>query len=282
METGLTKNQILSELSRSPHGELKEYLPIGQKAAKQEPEFLAHLIAWDRINGAIRDAKVALPIVSLSTGTLPDELAENSLAHVAMLNPRESVRGYRFALEIKLPKQMRAFRRLIEGYLRERESNWPKWDRIAIQHRKVLKELYALAHVKPGSHADAILFKGERPKGSVFEAVAGLKDMTPTEAAGTIMEWRIPFLIALGALGKKAKEPDLVQALIQRMSPTELVTNTKMLEKLGMKTNPALRGAYEKALEKAGSSKKNVLKTTRAAEAMQDEGLKAKLRGLQD
>ena len=41
---------------------------------------------------------------------------------------------------------------------------------------------------------------------------------------------------------------------VERMTPTELVTNTKMLEKLGIKTNPALRGAYEKALERTAAS----------------------------
>jgi hypothetical protein len=130
--------------------------------------------------------------------------------------------------------------------------------------------------------ADAILFKGERPRGSVFEAVANLKSMSNSEAAGTIMERRIPFLIAMGALGPKAKEPDLVMALIERMSPTELVTNSKMLERLGVKTVPALRAAYEQAIGRAASSKKATLKTTRAAEAMDDEGISDKLRDLQE
>lgn len=95
------------------------------------------------------------------------------------------------------------------------------------------------------------------------------------------MRYRIPFLIAMGALGEKAKEPDLVQALIQAMSPSELTTNVKMLEKLGLKTNPALRGAFDAAMTKAATSKKNTLKTTQAVEAVEDEGLKEKLRGLQ-
>ena len=281
METGITKNQIISELSRSPHGKLNEYLNVGQMAAKQEPEFLAHLIAWDQRKGAIRDAKVALPIVSLSVD-FPEELAENSFAHVGLLGPRELVRAFRFALEVRLPKRMRSLRRVVTAYLQEREANYPKWERLAVQHKATLKELYALSHTRPSSRADSILFKGERPAGSVFEAVANLSKMSSGEAAGTIMERQIPFLIAMGALGQKAKEPDLVLALIERMSPTELVTNTKMLEKLGIKTNPALRGAYEQALTKASKSKKNVLKTTRAAEAIEDQGLKEKLRGLQD
>lgn len=282
METGLTKNKILSELSRSPHGKLVEYVEIGREATKKEPEFFAHLIAWDRLKGQVRDAKVALPIVSLSVPEFPAELGENSLAHLALLGPREFVRAFRFSLELRLPGRMRAIRRLAEAYLREREANYPKWERLAIQHRRTLKELYALAHVKPSEKAEEILFKGQYPEGSLFQIVSRLKDMSPTEAAGTIMEKRIPFLIAIGALGKKAKEADLVLALIKRMSPTELVTNTKMLEKLGIKTNPALRGAFQEAIKKASTSKANILKTTRAAEAIEDEETKEKLRGLQE
>lgn len=283
MEQGITKNAILSQLSRSPHGKLTEYLPVGKRAAAEEPEFLAHLIAWDKVKGQVRDAKVALPIVSLAVPGFPEELAENSLAHLAMLGPRELVRAYRFAIEVRLPGRMRQIRRLVEQYLREKEEDRRGWDRLAVQHRHSLKELYALAHVKPGAKADSILFKGDKPFGSVFDVISRLKDMAPVEAAGEILERRIPFLIALGALGSKAKDPDLVLALIQRMSPTELVTNTKMLEKLGIKTNPALRGAYENALERtAKSGGANLLKTTRAVEAMEDEGLKEKLRGVQE
>lgn len=291
MERGLTKNQIISELTRSPHGKLTEYLATGQKMAMEEPEFMAHLIAWDKIKGQIRDAKVALPVVSLTVPNFPEELAENSFAHLALLGPRELLRSYRFALEIRngtaLPR--RKMRTLVERYLRNKESNKRKWMRLAVQHRNTLRELYALTHVKPMEEGNVILFgrnwdgtKAAMPTGSVFETIANLKYMSPVEAAGAIIENKIPFLIAMGALGKKAQEPDLVLALINRMSPTELVTNTKMLERLGVKSNPALRGAYEQALERASKSKKNVLKTTRAAEAISDEGLKEKLRGLQE
>lgn len=283
MEQGLTKNQILSELSRSPHGKLTEYVDIGVKAVKQEPEFMAHLIAWDHVKGQVRDAKVALPVVSLKDPSFPTELAENSLAHLAKLGPRELLRAYRFALELKLPGHMRQIRKLVECYLKEQEHEpVSKWNRLAVQHRHTLKELYALTHTKPGEHANLILFKGEKPKGSIFETVSQLGNMSPKEAAGSIMEWRIPFLIALGALGKKAKEPELVLALINRMSATELITNTKMLEGLGMQTNPMLKGAYQEALKKAQTSTKNVLKTTRAAENIDNEELKANLRGVQE
>lgn len=287
METGLTKQRVIAELSKSSHGALKDYLDIGRKAVAEDGAFYQHLIAWDRTHGQIRDSKVAMPVIGLAYERDP-ELVDNSLAHIALLGPRELARAYRFALEIRLPGKMRELRRLVESYLHQKESD-KGWDHLAIQHRGTLKELYALAHTKPEKERTNVVLYGRNfdktkaalPKGSVFEVVANLKNMGATEAAGAIMKYRIPFLIAMGALGAKAKDTDLVLALISAMSATELVTNTKMLEKLGMKTNPALRGAYDAALAKAATSKKNTLKTTAAVEAVEDEGLKEKLRGLQ-
>ena len=287
-ETGVTKQALISQLSKSPHGSLKEYLPVGKVGFQQEPEFMSRLTAWDRTHGQIRDSKVALPVIGLAT--LKDsELIDNALAHIALLGPRELARAYRFALEIRLPGKMRELRRLVESYLHEKEQD-KGWDHLAIQHRGTLKELHALTHSKPEKERTNVVLYGRNfdkakaplPKGSVFEVVANLKNMSPTEAAGSIMRYHIPFLIAMGALGSKAKEPDLVLALIGAMSPTELTTNVKMLEKLGLKTNPALRGAFDKAMEKAATSKKATLKTTKAAEAVTDTVLKEKLQGLQD
>lgn len=280
-ESGLTKQRIIAELTRSPHGNLKEYLPIGVPATTQEPEFMAHLVAWDALKGQVRDAHVALPVVMLSVSTIHEDFIDNALAHIAKLNPRELLRAYRFALEIKLPGRMRRILTVVRLYLRTLEAQG-HWQRVALQHRAVLKELYAVTHTHPSLQADTVLFKNDYTHASLFQAVATLKSMSPQEAAGTIIEKKIPFLIALGALGAKAKEVDLVLALIKRMTPTELITNTKMLEKLGVKTNPALRGTFEAALLNASRSKANVLKTTRATEAIQDEGLKAKLRTVQE
>lgn len=281
-EHGLTKNQIIKELTRSPHGKLAEYVPIGGPAQQEEPEFFAHLIAWNDLRGQIRDAKVALPVIALSRGKTHEDFSENALAHMATLDPRNFLRSLRFARELKTPNYGKAIRQTVERYLRAREKRLPWWIKTAVQHRKSLKELYALYHVKPFPFADQVLFKGYRPKNSVFEAIAQLRGMAPVEAAGTILECKIPFLIALGALGPRAKEPDLVLALIDRMSPTELVTNMKMLERLGVKSNPALRSALEEALKKAAKSDKNIMKTTVAADAVEDEGMRAKLQNLQE
>ena len=132
METGLTRNTIIAQLSRSPHGKLQEYLAVGQQATKQEGEFMAHLIAWDRQHGQIRDAKVALPVVSLSVPEFPQELRENSLAHIALLGPRELLRAYRFALEIRPRGRMLQLKNLVGSYLHEKEAGGRNsWNRLA-------------------------------------------------------------------------------------------------------------------------------------------------------
>jgi len=286
-ESGITKQRLIAELSKSSHGKLSDYVPIGRQGVVTEGEFFQHLIAWDKIHGQVRDSKVALPVIGLAYET-DAELLDNALAHLAMLGPRELLRAYRFAMETKLPGKMRKFHRLVEAYLSQKEQD-RGWDHLAIQHRGTLKELYALSHTKPEKERTNVVLYGRNfdktkaplPKGSVFEAVANLKNMAPLEAAAAITKFKIPFLIAMGALGAKMKEPDLVLALMSRMSATELQTNVKMLEKLGIKTSPALRAAFEEGLKKVATSTKTTLKTTAAIEAIEDEGLKEKLRGVQ-
>lgn len=275
----ITKQRIIADLSRSAHSKLDEYAPITRAAVQHEPEFLAHLIAWNERVGQVRDSKVALPVVSLMKGFA---FAENSLAHLALRDPRNLVRAVKFARAMLVDQgRSKEIRRVIERYLRSREDHFPQWTRAALQHRASMKSLYALYHVKPSPLAHAILFQGYKPPGSVFEAVAQLKDMPALEAAGTIAKHRIPYLIAVSAVGARLKDPafktDITMALIDTMSPSELVTNTKMLEGLGIKTNPALRAAFEAGLKRVAGSTANVLKTTRAAEVMDDEGLKTKL-----
>jgi len=278
MEQGITKNQIISELTRSPHGDLAQYVPVAQQAAAMDPEFLAHLISWNEQHGSIRDSKVALPVVSLSVQGFDEELKDNSLAHLALLDPRNLVRAVEFAKQVKIPGNGRALGRLVERYLRARERNPGWWIRTALSHKASLKRLYALHHLRPiTDEANSVIMRDERPEGSVFWVLGQLKTMEPAQAAGEIAKHKIPFLVALGALGARAQEEPVVLALIDRMSATEIVTNTKALEKMGLQTSPALRAAYEQKLEQVKTSKQVNLKAQRASEAQTDEGLKAKL-----
>lgn len=278
-EAGLTRNQIITLLTRSPHGKLDEYVPHVVQAAHEDPQFLAHLIAWNETKGSVRDAKVALPVSSLIAGY---PYSENSLAHLALLDPRNLARAMDFAWATKTPGHGHALVRLVEEYLRARESSPRWWERTVLQHRQSMKRLYARFHVKPAAFADQLLFKGIRVPGGLFDGVAKLPQMPPPMAAEFVLDNQIPFLVAVSVLGKRIHEPAMVLALIERMSATELVTNTKLLHRLGVKDNPALRAAYEAGLSRVSISKKAVFKTSRAADAVDDAVLSEKLRGAQE
>lgn len=281
----LTKQRIIAELTRSPHGKLNEYLPVGRQAVAQDQEFFAHLIAWNNRRGEVKDAKKALPVLGL--GSTHSQFLENAAAHLADLDVREFtklVTDRPFIKEALGTYQPRALRRLVERYLRNLENDKYRLQPVMLQHRKMLHTLYSVYRISPAEFVKRIIFLDEAPAGSVFEVVRRLGTMTPTEAAGAIVERKIPFLIAQGALQGKLKDPDIMMALIKRMSPNELVTNMKRFEKLGVREHPALRATLDEALEKAGTSKKGkaTLKTSRAVAAVTDESLKLKLKRLQE
>lgn len=287
-ESGLSRNQIFVELAKSEHGDLKAYVPVGYAAAREHPDFLAHLLVWNKDKGQVRDTKVALPVIALMNQNLDEEFVDNALACLTLLNPREMLKAYRFVLETRPRERMTLIKRTLVSRFHLQEKNWPRWERTMLQHRETLRELFALLSYPPVDiRTDACLFrrKGTQklsyPPGGLFELVAGLKNMSPKEAAGMILTQRLPFLPVTGALGDKSKDPDVVLALIKSMTATELVTNMKKLERLGVKTNPALRDALQQALGKSASSTANVLKATTAAENIGDEDLAADLNKLQ-
>lgn len=281
-ESTWTKAEIISTLTRSPHGKLTDYLPQAAPAAAQDADFFAHLIAWNRRKGQIRDAKVALPVIALAAKPKHPAHVENALAHLAALGPREFARAVSFARDIKAPSRL--MRRLVARYLANIERQPLHWQRVAVQHRHTLKGLYATHHLTMTPSTRAILF--ERADSGVFGVIKALKTMTATHAAAAIMDHKIPFLVARGAMGKRMQEPDVLLALLQRMTPTEIVTNAKTLQKLGVSSVPALRAAMEAALAKVGASggRGATLKTATAADALEDDDpvLTAKLNAAQE
>jgi hypothetical protein len=270
------RQSLINELLKSRHGDLPAFIPSTDKAA-EDPEFLSKLMVWNLAKGEIRDTKIALPIIALHHfGKEEKDLAESAMACLCSLDPRSLVKAYRFkkVLNRTIPG---GNRRVLENglklYLTSREENQGMWDRVALQHRHSLKELYAVAHFKPSDRAQAILFKGEYPKGSVFEDVARLKAMGAEEAAGTILNRKIPFQIAIGALGKKKedfiKAPELPLALMSSMSGQQLLASTKMLQSLGVFASPMLQSEYNKALQRSkGDKRVSTLKADKAAKAV--------------
>lgn len=295
-EIGIQRSDIVGKLNLSLHGDLAAYNGVIGQACKQDPEFLAHLISFDFTNGQIKDTKVALPVITLASKDFPDELVENSLAHLAMQSPREMLKALRFAIASNTPgRRQKALQKTIRAYLAHRESEPGKWSRLVARHRRAMNGLYTLAHAPMPEWASAVLFgfkkeNGVRvslaiPHGSIFADIRNLAQMPPAQVAATIQKWHLSPLVVSGAMtGAKAAQQDssVVQAGIDQMSDTEVVTRAKSLEKKGLSRDAGIKDTFRKKVAKATTSKKATLKTSIAADEVEDEGLKTMLRELQE
>lgn len=292
---GLNRTELIGQLLQIGHGKLDIYVPICSQAVKEEPELFAHLIAWNDRKGEVRDSKVAFPVIALR-GDKDLELYENAAAHLCLLDPRNLVRAVEFHRSLNAvmtyPPPGRytvkhgagnMLETAVLKYIRAREANRKWWIKTAVQHKKSLKALYALYHIKPNGLAQDILFDRKKPKGSVWEAIAELKNMSPQEAAGTILNYNIPFLIAVGALGGIKNKPDISLALMEKMSGNELINNTNMLKNMGVFENPVLRSAYDDAVERAKKDKRvSTMKAGKAASVATDKKAAEKMEALQN
>lgn len=288
--TPYNRKKLLETLMKIGHGDLKIYIEPGLMAAQSEPELLAHFIGWNARNGKVRDSKVAFPALALRNIKKADaDLAENAIANALLLSPRDLVRFYDFskALSAQGKNITGGFRRLLEKgikqYLAVREANIKWFDRVVLQHRAPITKLYRAVGHKGTERARKILGfdAGGYPRGSVFAAVANLKNLPPAEAASVILNKQIPLEIAIGSVAK-AKDKDIVLALIEGMTGNQLITNTTFLQRLGVGSDPILKASYDAAIERAKTSGKvETLKAGRAAESVTDEGMAAKLQNLQ-
>jgi len=163
----------------------------------------------------------------------------------------------------------------IERYMREREAE-PLWfDSCILGSRKHMKRLYVLAGVKPSDRAREIVFEDKPPADSALQSLkdlAKLKD--PTEQARLIIERKIPYRIASTVVEQMT--PVVLLALIEVMSPQELMNNLSSLKKRGAFDNIDLKNRINQKLEEAKTSKRvSAMKMDKAAEGMDEETKKA-------
>jgi hypothetical protein len=157
----------------------------------------------------------------------------------------------------------------VTRYLREREAN-PDWfDSTALVARKALKRLYAVLHIRPGERAQKILFDEQPPADSRVGALKRLARLDdPSEQARAIVEARIPFRIAVSVIPEIS--PAILEALIERMSPQELINNLGALQRYGTLSNPDLKAMIDLKLEEAKSyTRASALKPEAALQAVE-------------
>jgi len=169
----------------------------------------------------------------------------------------------------------RALKTEITRYLREREAD-PEWfDGSVLVARKAIKRLYALLHVKPGERAQQILFDENPPEDSRLAALKKLaRAGTPAEQAQAIIENRIPYRVAVTVVQQMT--PTVLLALVDVMSPQEVINNLAALKRRGAMDNPDLKSLIEQKLESAKTSTR--VSAFKAEEAMKAANLSADVR----
>lgn len=144
----------------------------------------------------------------------------------------------------------RSMKTEIERYLHERESDNRRLDSAILHARAPLKRLYAGLHIAPGERAQAILFDENPPEDSALFAVRQIaKAATPAEQARLIVQHRLPYRVAVSVVKKIA--PTVLVALINAMTPQEVINNMASLKARGAFDNADIKKLIEAKIEAA-------------------------------
>jgi hypothetical protein len=273
--------EILNTLLTTPHRRLDAVWPVHQGMAESDPRFYVRLAAWYNDQGEVRDHKEMF-VVTLLLSQFEGH-RDVGLALLRGLPPYQVVRVVDFihgkkttrkvrpkagkkapAADAPAPETVveefglfknppRALRTEVTRYLREREADAEWFDSTALVARKALKRLYALLHVAPGARAQQILFDEQPPADSRLFALKELaRAKTPADQARAIIEHRIPYRVAATVVQQMT--PTVLLALIERMSPQELINNLGALRRRGALDNPELKALVDQKLQEAKTS----------------------------
>ena len=256
--------EMLNSLLTTPHRKLAEVTETHDLISELDPIFYGHLAVWYHRHGDVRDHKEVFVGYLL---TSPE--TEHRDAGFAML---QELPPYQVARVVDFMKQHRgkvprSARTAVRRYLAEREKKPAQFDRAALRARKSMKHLYATLHIKPGDRANDILFANRPPADSL---AAGLKLIAkatnPAEQARLIVEFKIPYAIAVGAVGQVT--PTVLAALVNAMSPQEVINNLKSLKARGALDHKAVKALVDAKLKKAQThGRVSAFKARVAAEA---------------
>ncbi|MBD2465458.1 hypothetical protein H6G89_31130 [Oscillatoria sp. FACHB-1407] len=242
--------EMLNSLLTTPHRKLEQVAEIHQLIVELDPIFYGHLAVWYQRNGDVRDHKEVF-VAHLLTS----DLVEHRDAGFIML---QEFPPYQVARVVDFMKQHRnklprSARTAVQRYLKVRESNPALFDRAALRGRKAMKHLYASLHIKPDERANAILFRDQPPVGSLAEVLKQLaKTESAAEQARLIVEFKLPYAIAIGAI--KQLTPTVLVALINSMTPQEVINNLKSLKARGAMDHPEVKALIDGKLDEASKS----------------------------
>ncbi|OLP17473.1 hypothetical protein BST81_15930 [Leptolyngbya sp. 'hensonii'] len=256
--------EMLNSLLTTPHRKLEQVAEIHQLIVDLDPIFYGHLAVWYHQNGDVRDHKEVFVAYLLTSALVQHREAGFML--LQELPPYQVARVVDFMKQHR-NKVPRTARTAVQRYLKARESNPALFDRAALRGRKAMKHLYAGLHIKPGERANAILFRDEPPEGSLAAILKQLaKATSAAEQARLIVEFNIPYTIAIGAIQQLT--PTVLVALINSMTPQEVINTLKALKARGALDHPEVKALIDRKLEAAQKSERiSAFKARVAADA---------------
>ncbi|MDX1931548.1 MAG: hypothetical protein SFU56_02970 [Capsulimonadales bacterium] len=239
--------EMLNSLLTTPHRELEKVAGLHHEMVEIDPIFYGHLATWYLRSGDVRDHKEVFVANLLVSGVA--EHRDAGFMLLQELPPYQVARVVDF-LKRNKNKVPRSARTAVTRYLRKREADPAFFDRTALRGRAAMKHLYATLHIAPSPRADAVLFKETPPEGSVAAAMKALaRAGNPAEQARIIVEHRIPYTTAIGAIRKIT--PTVLVALVDAMSPQEVINNLASLKARGAMDNENVKSLIDARLDAA-------------------------------
>ncbi len=201
--------------------------PKVRKVMGTKPETVGVLTKAARAVGLIKPAKTA-------------KVRAQNVRAVKKATEKATAKG----LGLNIPRSMKTE---IAAYLRSREGDAAAFDGGVLHARAALKRLYAGLHIPPGPRAQAILFDENPPADSKLAALKQIAATTDASVqARLIAENRIPYRVAVSVV--KTMTPMILAALVNAMSPQEVINNVASLKKRGAFDNADIKSLIEAKL----------------------------------
>jgi len=258
----------------NPRGRLSEYGAAHQKVLGADPEFYAHLAAWYDAAGVIEDQR---QLFCAHLAASPQDVhREAAFVMLQRLRTYQVARVVRYMKETlgTLPRRTKA---AVAWWLRRRERE-PAWfDEVALRDRRNLKYLYATLRIAPSPRAARILFNNAPPGDSRLAAVKRLaRERDPLVVAEGIVRHRIFASTAVGLL--KTVNAATLAALIEVMSPQQVINSLRSLERRGALAHPDLKRLVEAKLSRAATeSRVQSARSLTAAASIADDRTRRQL-----
>lgn len=287
--------RILNSFMTCPHRDTDSLMKIHAQIREQDPLFYAHLACWYLKKGEIRDHNEVFASMLIT-----DPYIDNRDVGIALFRNHAVfmkamilgfIKGKKVKIRTKTGKKLKkgnksidevtisekqiglktniptSFKSDVFKYLKWLESDSERFDSIVLKNGADLKSLYFVDGKRSfprSDRAQAILFDKKIPEGSKLNVLEEIAKASPVTAAKLIVENNIPYTVAIGLVTKIT--PTILVALINSMSPMEVINNMASLEEKGAMKNEKTKALIQEKLKKAEKSKNvSTLKSKTAA-----------------